>query len=89
VTAGQPVLGSAGRPRLVYEGAELCPFCAADRYAIVAALARFGRLSDLRVTASGDKDGDIPTFSLLGSSYESPYLTFAPYEAADRLGQPL
>ena len=89
VTAGQPLLHSAHKPRLVYEGAEYCPYCAADRYAIIAALARFGRFSGLRVTASGAKDGDIATFSFLNSSYQSRYVSFRPYEAADRLGQPL
>ncbi len=89
VTAGQPWLGSKGKPRVVYEGAEYCPYCAADRYAIIAALARFGRFSGLRATASGTKDGDIATFSFLNSSYQSRYLSFRPYEAADRLGQPL
>lgn len=89
VTAGQPPLGTGRRPRLVYEGAEYCPFCAVDRYALVAALGRFGTFANLRVTASGDRDGDIPTFSFLDSRYTSRYVTFTPYEAADRLGQVL
>ncbi|MDA8295650.1 MAG: DUF929 family protein [Actinomycetota bacterium] len=89
ITAGQPPLRLSGKARLVYEGAEYCPYCAADRYAIIAALARFGRFSGLGVTASGDKDGNIPTFSFLNSTYQSRYVAFTPYEAADRLGQPL
>ncbi len=89
VTAKQPALTSGGKPRLVYEGGEYCPYCAVTRYAMVAALSRFGTFSNLKETASGPNDGDIPTFSFVGSSYHSKYVAFSPYEAADRSGNPL
>lgn len=89
VTAKQPTLTSGGKPRLVYEGGEYCPYCAVTRYAMVAALSRFGTFSNLKETASGPSDGDIPTFSFVGASYSSKYVAFSPYEAADRKGNPL
>ncbi|HTW99840.1 MAG TPA: DUF929 family protein [Acidimicrobiales bacterium] len=76
-------------PRVVFVGAEFCPYCAVDRYALILGLSRFGTFHDLKVTTSGSSDGDIETFSFLGSSYTSPYLTFTPYEDEDRSRQTL
>ncbi len=89
VTKNQPLLSAHGLPRFVYEGGEFCPYCAVMRYAMVAALSRFGTFSNLKKTSSGPHDGNIPTFSFLGSSYKSPYVVFSPYEAYDRLDNPL
>jgi hypothetical protein len=89
VTAKQPPLTLNGKARFVYEGGEFCPYCAVTRYAMVAALSRFGTFSGLKKTASGPNDGDIPTFSFIGSHYSSPYVAFTPYEAFDRLQNPL
>ena len=86
VTKNQPALAQGGKPRFVYVGAEYCPYCAAMRWSLVAALSRFGTFTNLKESASGPSDGDIPTFSFLGSSYSSPYLKFTPYEQTDRLG---
>lgn len=84
VTKNQPFLRAAGKPRFVYVGGEFCPYCAAMRWSMVAALSRFGTFHGLKVTSSGPSDGNIPTFSFLGSTYSSPYLTFSPYEQTDR-----
>jgi len=86
VTKNQPALNLDGKPRFVYVGGEYCPYCAAMRWSLVAALSRFGTFSNLKESASGPSDGDIPTFSFLGSTYASPYLKFTPYEQTDRLG---
>lgn len=32
-----------GKPGILYYGAEYCPYCATERWAVAAALARFGR----------------------------------------------
>jgi uncharacterized protein DUF929 len=71
-----------GKPGVVYVGAEYCPYCAAERWAVVAALSRFGRFSGLGAThsASADVYPDTPTFSFHGASYASPYLTFQGFE---------
>lgn len=89
VTKGQPALTSNGKIRFVYEGGEYCPYCAVTRYSMVAALSRFGTFHNLRITSSGPNDENIPTFSFLGTTYTSKYLAFTPYEAADRLQNPL
>ncbi|MCU1490854.1 MAG: hypothetical protein JWM85_2259, partial [Acidimicrobiaceae bacterium] len=84
VTKGQAPLTSGGKPRFVYVGAEYCPYCAMMRYTMVAALSRFGTFTGLKETTSGSSDGNVPTFSFLGSTYKSPYVTFSPYEEEDR-----
>jgi hypothetical protein len=84
VTKGQPPLKSGALPRVVYVGAEYCPFCAMARWSMVAAFSRFGTFTDLKMTASANSDGDIPTFSFLRSSYSSPYVVFSAYESLDR-----
>jgi hypothetical protein len=84
VTRNQPSLTKAGKPLFVYEGAEYCPYCAMARYSMIAALSRFGTFSGLKQTESGSSDGNVPTFSFLGSTYTSPYVAFAAYESLDR-----
>ena len=75
---GQPALTSAGKPLVVYLGAEYCPFCAAQRWGVVVALARFGSFADLGAThsASADIYPDTATLSFHGATYASPYLVF-------------
>ncbi len=89
VTKGQPPLTLDGKPQFVYDGGEFCPYCAMMRWSMIAALGRFGTFHGLKITSSASTDGDIPTFSFLGSSYTSPYVSFTPYESEDRLQQPL
>jgi len=73
---------SDGKPEILYVGAEFCPYCAAERWALVVALSRFGTFSGLRATHSADGDiyPDTKTFSFYGSTYTSPYLDFVPVE---------
>jgi hypothetical protein len=75
-----PVLTANGKPELLYIGAEFCPACAAQRWAMVVALSRFGTFANLQQTRSAVQDGDIPTVSFYGSTYSSPYLMFTPVE---------
>ncbi len=89
VTRDQPELDAGSKLRVVYLGAEFCPWCALLRWPLVMALSRFGTFSGLKLTASGTTDGDIPTFSFLGAHYKSSYLVFTPYEAANRDGAAL
>lgn len=70
----QPIAGSTGRPPLVlYVGAEYCPFCAAQRWPLVATLARFGSLTGLQYTTSSATDvyPSTPTFTFVDASYKS------------------
>lgn len=79
---GQSTLTDNGKPRVLYVGAEYCPFCAAQRWAVVTALSRFGSFSHLGQTTSahGDIYPDTATLSFHGSTYRSKYLAFTGYE---------
>ena len=80
---GQPPLTLNGKaPSMLYVGAEYCPFCAAERWAMTAALSRFGTWSGLKITASSHTDyaAATHTFSYYGASVSSPYLQFVPVE---------
>ena len=75
--SGTP-LTSDGKPRILYVGAEYCPYCAAERWAMVVALSRFGTFSGLGQTASSPSDvfPSTPTLTFHGASYSSKYLSF-------------
>ncbi len=80
--SGQPRLTSAGKPEVLYVGAEFCSYCAAERWPLVVALSRFGRFSHLAEMQSSGTSAfpSIQTFSFEGSHYASPYLTFVAVE---------
>jgi thiol-disulfide isomerase/thioredoxin len=71
-----------GKPEMFYMGAEYCPYCASERWAMIVALSRFGTFSGLSTvhSSSTDVDPNTPTFTFYKSSYTSPYLTFTPVE---------
>jgi thiol-disulfide isomerase/thioredoxin len=81
-----PPLTSGGKPQVVYVGAEYCPFCAAERWAMTTALSRFGTFSGLRGihSSSTDTDPNTPTLTFYKSSYTSKYLVFSSTEAQTR-----
>jgi uncharacterized protein DUF929 len=76
------VLTSGGKPQILYVGAEYCPYCAAERWAMIVALSRFGTFSGLATMRSSSTDtyANTPTWTFHGSSYTSQYLTFTPKE---------
>jgi hypothetical protein len=80
---------SQGRPVVLYVGGEYCQFCAIQRWALVIALMRFGTFTNLHYMTTPQAEGDYATFTFHGSSYSSSYVTFRPYEAADRNGNAL
>jgi thiol-disulfide isomerase/thioredoxin len=88
---GQPALVADGKPEVLYIGAEYCPYCAAERWAMVTALARFGTFSDLQTTlsSSNDVNPNTATLSFVAASYKSDYLTFTTREIQDRTGKAL
>jgi hypothetical protein len=67
---------TGAKPEILYIGAEYCPYCAAERWALVVALSRFGTFSGLGLTHSSTVDvyPDTATLSFYGSSFSSPYL---------------
>lgn len=88
---GATPLTSDGKPRVLYVGAEYCPYCAAQRWAVVNALSRFGTFKGLGQTTSSstDVDPDTSTLSFHGATYTSDYLSFTGVEQTDRDQQPL
>ncbi|MGO9406479.1 MAG: DUF929 family protein [Acidimicrobiales bacterium] len=85
----QPPLTSGGKPLIVYFGSNWCPYCAASRWPLSIALARFGTFAKLRITASGTATGEpypgTSTLSYYGSTYTSPYVSFLPTEQCSDL----
>ena len=81
-TSGQPLLTSAGKPEVLYMGGEYCPFCAAERWALTAALSRFGTFTGLHLIHSSPTDvyPSTPTLSFHQSSFTSKYVSFTPVE---------
>jgi Domain of unknown function (DUF929) len=88
--SGRP-LTQAGKPLVVYLGGEYCPYCAAERWAIVSALSRFGTFHDLGATHSSSSDvyPSTATFSFHGARYTSRYLSLDAVElySNKRVGQ--
>jgi thiol-disulfide isomerase/thioredoxin len=91
VSSSHTTLTSNGKPEIVYFGGEYCPYCAAERWAIVMALSRFGSFSGLQQMASSPTDvfPNTHTFTFLNASYTSSYLVFNSTEAWDRNDNPL
>ena len=88
VTNGTPLMAN-GKPEMLYMGAEYCPYCAAERWAMINALSRFGTFSGLSTIHSAAANGagqaepypNTPTWTFHGSTYTSKYLTFTPVES--------
>jgi Domain of unknown function (DUF929) len=81
VSSAKP-LTSGGKPQVLYIGAEYCPYCATERWALAVALSRFGTFSGLHGIHSSSADiyASTPTLTFYKSSYTSKYLTFTPVE---------
>jgi hypothetical protein len=82
-TTGQPPLtftSSTGTelPGYFYLGAEYCPYCAAERWAVTAALGRFGTISGLGLTTSSATDvyANTPSFTFAKVTFSSQYFAF-------------
>jgi Domain of unknown function (DUF929) len=84
IKSSQKPLTSKGLPVMLYMGAEYCPFCGAERWAMIMALSKFGTFTGLKTTYSSATDfaADTPTFTFYTAKFTSPYLVFEPYELA-------
>lgn len=82
ITGSPPPLQVSGRPAILYVGAEYCPYCAAERWAMVVALSRFGSFTGLSATHSSASDvfPNTATFSFHGATYTSRYVAFTGVE---------
>jgi hypothetical protein len=93
--SGAP-LTSGGKPEVLYIGAEYCPYCAAERWAMVVALSRFGTFSGLQATHSAAVNGagqaelypNTRTWTFAHATLASNYLTFTPVETYTNVPDP-
>ena len=85
---GSP-LTSGGKPEVLYIGAEYCPFCAAQRWAMIVSLSRFGTFSGLTTIHSSSTDiyPNTPSWTFYGSTYTSKYVAFTPVESTTENAQ--
>ncbi len=76
--SGEPVLTAEGKPLVLFVGTEYSTFSAAQRWPLVVALARFGQFQLLHNVQSAPNSvfSNVPSFSFVGASYTSPYVTF-------------
>jgi Domain of unknown function (DUF929) len=89
-------LTANGKPDMLYMGAEYCPYCAAERWAMIVALSRFGTFNGLTTIHSAARNGagsaepypNTPTFTFAHATYSSPYLTFTPVELNTNIPDP-
>lgn len=84
--------GVDGKVRILFVGAEFCPFCAAERWPIVEALSQFGTFNGLKETTSASFNEpflDLPTYNFMGAKYDSSFVKFDHKETADRNFRPL
>jgi hypothetical protein len=81
-------LTANGKPEMLYMGAEYCPYCAAERWAMISALSRFGTFTGLTTIRSAAINGggtaepypSTATWTFAKATYSSSYLTFTPVE---------
>jgi hypothetical protein len=89
--SGEPLL-DGGKPLVFFMGAEWCPFCASERWALVEATSRFGKWSGLRELQSRSGQDFFPalsTYDLSRATYTSDYLSLRHKEVATVAGDPL
>jgi Domain of unknown function (DUF929) len=95
-TISGTTLTANGKPEMLYIGAEYCPYCGAERWAMIVALSRFGTFKGLATVHSAlsngagdpEPDPDTPTWTFLHATYSSPYLTFTPVEETTNIPDP-
>ncbi|MBK8470391.1 MAG: DUF929 family protein [Candidatus Phosphoribacter sp.] len=80
-----PAIAKDGKPRVLYVGAEYCPFCASQRWGLVVALSRFGTWNNLSASYSApapETNPDTPTVTFHGATFTSQYVSFTGIETS-------
>jgi Domain of unknown function (DUF929) len=87
--SGSPLTAN-GKPEMLFIGAEYCPYCGAERWAMIVALSRFGTFTGLSTVHSSttDTDPDTPTWTFVHATYTSQYLTFTSVEETTNIPDP-
>jgi thiol-disulfide isomerase/thioredoxin len=81
-----------GKLYVFFMGAEYCPFCAAERWAVVRGLQKFGQWSGLKQTISAARDEpflNLPTYDFTEATYASSHVEFVARELKNREFKPL
>lgn len=92
VEVSKEPMKKSGKLFVFFMGAEYDPYCAAERWAIVRALQKFGQWSGLKQTISAAKDEpflNLPTYDFTEATYTSPHIEFVARETKDREFKPL
>lgn len=88
----RPLKRESGKSLVYFMGAGFCPYCAAERWAIIKALERFGQwegVTEDRSAGHDEKYLNVPTFNLARAKYSSEHVEFLGKETADRNFEPL
>ncbi|MDA4118578.1 MAG: DUF929 domain-containing protein [Thaumarchaeota archaeon] len=78
-----------GKPEVLYIGGEYCPYCAAERWAMLVAFSKFGNFTGVQYmqSSAGDVYASTSTFTFANANYSSKYITFVTVEYWDRNDQ--
>lgn len=70
------------KPEVLYMGAEYCPYCGAERWAMIVALDKFGSFTGIEYMQSSSTDvyASTPTFTFVDANYTSSYISFVTVE---------
>ena len=92
VEVSKDTIRRGGKLFVFFMGAEYCPYCAAERWAIVRSLQKFGQWEGLKQTISAARDQpflNLPTYDFTKATYNSPHIEFVAREIKDREFKPL
>ena len=92
VEVSKDTMRRAGKLFVFFMGAEFDPYCAAERWAIVRSLQKFGQWDGLKQTISAARDEpflNLPTYDFTKATYTSPHIEFVARELKDREFKPL
>ena len=92
IEASKDTIRRSGKLFVFFMGAEYCPYCAAERWAIVRSLQKFGQWDGLKQTISAARDEpflNLPTYDFTQATYTSPHIEFLSREIKDRDFRPL
>jgi len=91
VEVSEDTVRRGGKLTVFFMGAEYCPYSAAERWAIVRSLQKFGQWQGLKQTISAARDQpflNLPTYDFTEATYNSPHIEFVARETKDREFKP-
>ena len=91
VEVSEDTVRRGGKLTVFFMGAEYCPYSAAERWAIVRSLQKFGQWEGLKQTISAARDQpflNLPTYDFTEATYNSPHIEFVAREIKDREFKP-